>query len=306
MNKKNFLAVLLVGVGILIGGCGQKQESVPPIAYGVADFETLVKAHPKYSEYFRLETEYNQMTEQYSRERNQMIKIYSVKTQFDNSLQDKKDSEFAQKELESRIKVKEDELNKRLKKLYDDISGKHSSINIKNDYALDENAIRIANLQMKLIVLGTNEEEKTIIENELQKLLSERIVSDENMLNWSEEEKKVFLREKENATKELEKFVKNSAEEIKLRLNKKLLQSIDQKENLYPELESWDKSWQKKLELKQKQMAKIKSQITDDIRKEAEKIALEKKLSMIFSDYSVNVDAIDVTGDIVSNIVQEE
>ena len=73
-----------------------------------------------------------------------------------------------------------------------------------------------------------------------------------------------------------------------------------------PELKSWDENWQHKLELKQKQMAKIKSEIMEDIRKDAEKVALEKNLSMIFSEHTINVSAVDVTGDIVSKIIQEE
>ena len=97
MNKKTFWAALLVGVGILIGGCGQKQESAMPAVYGVADYETLVKSHPKYSEYFRLETEYNHLIQQYSNERNQMMKVYSMKTQVDNAVKDKNALEYLKK-----------------------------------------------------------------------------------------------------------------------------------------------------------------------------------------------------------------
>lgn len=304
MNKKTFWAALLVGVGILIGGCGQKQESVTPI-YGVADFETLVKAHPKYSEYFKLETEYKNMTEEYSQERNQLIKVYSAKTQIDNVLENKVHVESAQKELESRIKSKEDELNEKLKKLYNDILSKHRDKITINDN-LPEDSIRLANLQMKILVVGISEKEREQAKREIQDLLNKRFSFDEDMSDWTESEKSQFLKSKEDATKELEDFAKKSANEIKEKLSKKSLQKIYSNDNSYPEIESWDKNWQKKLEIKQEQMAKIKSEIMKDIRKDAEKVALEKNLYMIFSDHTINVDAVDVTGDIVNKIIQEE
>ena len=61
------LAMIFVGVGLTLAGCGTKkaeQTALHPV-YGVADLETLVKSHPKYSEYFRLETEYSHLVEKY-------------------------------------------------------------------------------------------------------------------------------------------------------------------------------------------------------------------------------------------------
>lgn len=305
MNKKTFWAALLVGVGIIIGGCGQKQESAMPAVYGVADYETLIKSHPKYSEYFRLETEYNHLIQQYSNERNQMMKVYSMKTQVDNALQDKNALESAQKELQSRIKAKENELNEKLKKTYENISAKHNKNVLIDKNNFDDN-IRIANLQMKFVVTGISQEEKEKAEKELQELLKNRSISNEDFSDWTEEEKTFFIKEKEKAADELEAFAKSSAEKIKSEIGKKSIQKFDSEEKVYPELKSWDENWQHKLELKQKQMAKIKSEIMEDIRKDAERVALEKNLSMIFSEHTINVSAVDVTGDIVSKIIQEE
>lgn len=56
--------------------------------YGVADLETLVKAHPKYSEYFKLETEYNQMLHQYQTERTKLIDVSSKQQKINAALAD--------------------------------------------------------------------------------------------------------------------------------------------------------------------------------------------------------------------------
>ena len=81
MKNRNCLgsaaAIIIVMVSLIMAGCSLKKEEAPPPApvYGVADLETLVKAHPKYSEYFKLETEYNHLLDQYQNERKRLIAI---------------------------------------------------------------------------------------------------------------------------------------------------------------------------------------------------------------------------------------
>ena len=50
------LAVLFLSAALMTGGCGREQEAAQ-VSYGVADLETLVKAHPLYPRYFRLQSE---------------------------------------------------------------------------------------------------------------------------------------------------------------------------------------------------------------------------------------------------------
>ena len=73
-------AALLVACSLAVSGCSDKKTEEPTptaVSYGVVDLETLVKAHPKYSTYFRLETEYNHLLDQYQNERNKLIHIAS-------------------------------------------------------------------------------------------------------------------------------------------------------------------------------------------------------------------------------------
>ena len=83
MHRRSLLAAavsVMTALSLVLSGCGTKKEETPPtpsVHYGVADLETLVKAHPKYSEYFKLETEYNQMLHQYQTERTKLIDVSS-------------------------------------------------------------------------------------------------------------------------------------------------------------------------------------------------------------------------------------
>ena len=50
-------------------------------------------------------------------------------------------------------------------------------------------------------------------------------------------------------------------------------------------------------------MDDVKESIMKDIREKAAVVAQQKNLTMIFSSYRVNLHAVDVTGDIVSEIM---
>lgn len=111
------LAMIFVGVGLTLAGCGTKkaeQTALHPV-YGVADLETLVKSHPKYSEYFRLETEYSHLVEKYKNEQQRIIRVASQQSKIRASVQDQSDRLAAENELKIRVKTKEDELNRKFK-----------------------------------------------------------------------------------------------------------------------------------------------------------------------------------------------
>lgn len=94
MKNRNCLgsaaAIIIVMVSLIMAGCSLKKEETPPPApvYGVADLETLVKAHPKYSEYFKLETEYNHLLDQYQNERKRLIAISAQQAKIKQAMQD--------------------------------------------------------------------------------------------------------------------------------------------------------------------------------------------------------------------------
>ena len=121
-------AALLVACSLAVSGCSDKktEEPAPPaVSYGVVDLETLVKAHPKYSTYFRLETEYDHLLDQYQNERNKLIHIASQQQHIKAALSDQSRRMAAENEWKTKVKAKEDELNDGLAKLYKTISEAH-------------------------------------------------------------------------------------------------------------------------------------------------------------------------------------
>ena len=68
------LAACLLLSGCGIGGCSRTEQAPQAPQYGVADMEKLVHAHPRYSDYFRLEQEYKNLVATYDAEREQLIR----------------------------------------------------------------------------------------------------------------------------------------------------------------------------------------------------------------------------------------
>lgn len=299
-------AALLVACSLAVSGCSDKktEEPAPPaVSYGVVDLETLVKAHPKYSTYFRLETEYNHLLDQYQNERNKLIHIASQQQHIKAALSDQSRRMAAENEWKTKVKAKEDELNDGLAKLYKTISEAHEKDRtFTPDGLTDEERAEMANLQMKLTVLGVTGFEKEEVKKRLHDLMdlrTERAKMD--TIGWTEDEVKTMKEAKEKASKELADFSEKTAKDIKQSLAEET--NVDEPLSEDPIDPSWNEDWQQKIDAKQKEMAAVKKEIMEDIRKEAAREASDKHLSMIFSKYKANIHAEDVTGDMVNRIV---
>lgn len=299
-------AALLVACSLAVSGCSDKkaEESAPPaVSYGVVDLETLVKAHPKYSTYFRLETEYNHLLDQYQNERNKLIHIASQQQHIKAALSDQSRRMAAENEWKTKVKAKEDELNDGLAKLYKTISEAHKKDRIFTpDGLTDEERAEMANLQMKLTVLGVTGSEKEDVKQRLHDLMDLRTEREKmDTIGWTEDEVKSMKEAKEKASKELSDFSEKTAKDIKQSLAEDT--NVDEPLSEDPIDPSWNEDWQQKIDAKQKEMAAVKKEIMEDIRKEAAREASDKHLSMIFSKYKANIHAEDVTGDMVNRIV---
>lgn len=299
-------AALLVAGSLAVSGCSDKknEEPAPPaVSYGVVDLETLVKAHPKYSTYFRLETEYNHLLGQYQNERNKLIHIASQQQHIKTALSDQSRRMAAENEWKTKVKAKEDELNDGLAKLYKTISEAHKKDKaFTPDGLTDEERAEMANLQMKLTVLGVTGSEKEDVKQRLHDLMdlrTERAKMD--TIGWTEDEVKTMKEAKEKASKELADFSEKTAKDIKQSLSQDT--NVDEPLPEDPIDPSWNEDWQQKIDAKQKEMAAVKKEIMEDIRKVAAREASDKHLSMIFSKYKANIHAEDVTGDMVNRIV---
>lgn len=227
----------------------------------MVDLETLVKAHPKYSTYFRLETEYNHLLDQYQNERNKLIHIASQQQHIKAALSDQSRRMAAENEWKTKVKAKEDELNDGLAKLYKTISEAHKKDRtFTPDGLTDEERAEMANLQMKLTVLGVTGSEKEEVKQRLHDLMDLRTERRQmDTIGWSEDEVKTMKEAKENASKELSDFSEKTAKDIKQSLAEDT--NVDEPLSEDPIDPSWNEDWQQKIDAKQKEMAAVKKKL---------------------------------------------
>ena len=174
--KRIYAAVIgavVIAACIVVGWRAMEQrnqvsETGPSYAY--VDLEHVVMSHPRYSEYHRLELEYNAMVAQYQFEQwNYSHKAAAegiASQQF--AAVDAAGTAALNQELQAKVLLKEQELNNGLKQQYDRIlqEKRKSQPMISN-----ADSLKIVNLQLKLQNLVLSQEERQAAEAELAQLL---------------------------------------------------------------------------------------------------------------------------------------
>ena len=125
------------------------------------------------------------------------------------------------------------------------------------------------------------------------------------MNGWLPEDVEKMNSAREKGSAELEKYADKQAAEIKADLDKKraeMMKTIGA-EGILAAPEEFNAEWKDRMEAKQKEIAALKEKMMEDIRREAGRVASEKHLTMIFTQYRANISAEDVTGDIAGKII---
>lgn len=266
----------------------------------MADLETLVKGHPSYVDYFRLQNEYEDLLHRYQKERNHLLELSAARKRIQDVLASADQKRIAEDEYSAKVKLRENELNQELKDLYLEINERHQTPFARPELAGDDSAdnTKIANLQLKLKFLNLQSEEKEEAQKELEDLLNGRYASIPQD-NWTEEEKAEFARRIEDAKGELEAYAEQVAKEIMERQQRE--RAIAASAGL-PDPDRWNQLWEERIKDKQKEMAEVKEKIMEDIREKAAIVGEKKHLDIIFTSYQVNLKAEDVTVDIVNEL----
>lgn len=247
------------------------------------------------------------MVEKYKNEQQRIIRVASQQSKIRASVQDQSDRLAAENELKIRVKTKEDELNRKIQDIYSELSEKYKEKGVFSvDNLTAEERARMANLQMKLTVLGVRGDEKEQIKKELHELFSSRAFQGGYPMNgWLPEDVEKMNSAREKGSAELEKYADEQAAEIKADLDKKraeMMKTIGA-EGILAAPEEFNAEWKDRMEAKQKEIAALKEKMMEDIRREAGHVASEKHLTMIFTQYRANISAEDVTGDIAGKII---
>ena len=307
--KRIYAAVIgavVIAACIVVGWRAMEQRNqvseIGP-SYAYVDLEHVVMSHPRYSEYHRLELEYNAMVAQYQFEQwNYSHKAAAegiASQQF--AAVDAAGTAALNQELQAKVLLKEQELNNGLKQQYDRIlqEKRKSQPMISN-----ADSLKIVNLQLKLQNLVLSQEERQAAEAELAQLLKSAepsvVISGETAAEIDKE----MAPYREKAQKELEEYAKTVKGDLEKRRDDSRSAFQSQLSALQdrPEPEEWNRQWKEKLQAKEKKMKDVKEAILADIRTRAADVAHEQGIEMIFCEYAGVGTAQDVTDDIIARL----
>lgn len=307
--KRIYAAVIgavVIAACIVVGWRAMEQRNqvseIGP-SYAYVDLEHVVMSHPRYSEYHRLELEYNAMVAQYQFEQwNYSHKAAAegiASQQF--AAVDAAGTAALNQELQAKVLLKEQELNNGLKQQYDRIlqEKRKSQPMISN-----ADSLKIVNLQLKLQNLVLSQEERQAAEAELAQLLKSAepsvVISGETAAEIDKE----MAPYREKAQKELEEYAKTVKGDLEKRRDDSRSAFQSQLSALQdrPEPEEWNRQWKEKLQAKEKKMKDVKEAILADIRTRAADVAHEQGIEMIFCEYVGVGTARDVTDDIIARL----
>ncbi len=302
-RKLSRVAAVCCFLGALtLSGCGcfpEKTETPKPAepVYAVADEETIFKAHSRYSEYFRLQQEYDMLLDKYRVEQEQLVRLAAEKEPEAAEAAKK----AAEEEFRIRMQIKETSLNRQLENLYREISLRHADKKEAAPLSTTEQT-EIANLQLKLKVLGVSGQEKTEAQEELATLLdgTKTVFRTEG---WTADEKAEMAARKAAAEAELSAYAEEVAREIRER---QAGEGLSFEKFGLPSPEEWNLKWSDSLKTKQQEIDTIREDMLADIREAAAVIAQKKKIDVIFVRYEAAVRAEDVTADIANQIVLKQ
>jgi len=273
-------------------------EKGPVIA--CADVEHIMMSHPSYSQYHRLELEYNAMVAQYQFEQWHYSKQAASQGQAakDFSMTDALSSAALDQELQARVAIKQNELNAALEQRYQTLIRERRQT---QPALSDEENLKIVNLRLKLAALALSSSERKAAEQELQALLRKNGGDHQTDAAAAADIAAAMAPDKEKAQKELQAYALQVKDELAARqqssreLFTKQMDSFGKR----PEPAVWNAAWKEKLEAKEKEMKDQKEAILADIRDKAAAVAEEQGIDIIFSEYEGIGTALDVTDDII-------
>ena len=307
--KRNYAAaagavVLAFCLAVAFWMMHSRTPAVPVTEKGLviacADVEHIMMSHPSYSQYHRLELEYNAMVAQYQFEQWHYSKQAASQGQAakDFSMTDALSSAALDQELPARVAIQQNELNAALEQRYQTLIRERRQT---QPALSDEENLKIVNLRLKLAALALSPSERKAAEQELQALLRKNGGDHQTDAAAAADIAAAMAPDKEKAQKELQAYALQVKDELAARqqssreLFTKQMDSFGKR----PEPAVWNAAWKEKLEAKEKEMKDQKEAILADIRDKAAAVAEEQGIDIIFSEYEGIGTALDVTDDII-------
>ena len=300
------LAALVIAM-LTVSGCGNKPaaENKTPISQiGIINVQKAVQSHPRYGAYQELQKQYSTLRAQAETQQYQSLQEQTTAPgSSDKALAGI--HEALGQEFNAAMTAKEKELNTRLaqkaEQLNQSLSAEFESYGKEIDQTYQP---QIFSLQLKLKTVQLPKEEADKLQKQLEALQAERgakLSAKEQELTGKMDAQ--MGREKAAAGEELNTYA--------AQLNAQLEQQGAAKSSELaarmqvqpsPAPSGPMAELQKKLILKEQEIGAMQDTIIKDIQDKAGKIAATRNLEVVLGEYSVNLQALDITDEVIGEL----
>lgn len=320
MNDRAKIGLAIVSVLVLgaVGYWGFQHMNTPDATrtaetetaieekFGVLESVRAVKAHPRYAELAALEKEMTELKRDIQMKMNRtaaMTMPSGLRMEISNNMV--AGEQAARTEANQKLEAKETELNKRLAEA--ELAKRRAASEEMETYRQsisDEYKMKIFNIKLKLETLKISDETRKTMEEDMQKLQAEEETKlDEKYREILGRLSEEMRAEQQAATEEMDAYVKEVGESYGLLGAKGASPNeaaMAELAELNQKLESDLKASQEAYEAKRRQHDEIEGMILRDIKLKVARIARERSLTVVFGDVRVNIDATDITDEVIA------
>lgn len=302
MNR-SLLWKIIIGILVVLGFLflNFRSEKI-----AVIDFEKVVAGHPQHKRLTQGEAVYkdlvNKRQEQEVVARTQMRNLMKL-----HELRDMSERSYLEADFNTRMAEQQVIENERLEQYYheaeaeaEEVVGEHKK-DLENEYQL-----RIFNIRMQMQSLKMTPAEKRNAEKELQAAKDER---DQKMQEIENVKMGIIAERMQPRIDEAHASMREVADG----LNQNIMEKLDVSEGKYDKMmNDAPKAIREALNIMDREIARqgernqqILDKMTVDIAAAVEKVAKDRRYTVVFKEYKVNVRADDITEDVIA-IMQKE
>lgn len=317
--KKTVLLILLLLVTVALVTAGysfwKSKDTKTPDALnmpqvGIIDMSRAIKAHPRYAELGSLGQQYNALAAKAGMQQKTEVPVQESQTVPDTPNPSAGINAALEQEYNAKMANKKAELtaalNAKAEKLHSNLAAELKAYTDELDKTYQP---QIFSIQLKIKTVQVSKEEMAVLQGQLDKLSNERAA-------------KIAAKEKELARQMDEQMAPEQAaieqqlSAYSAQLNadlsqKAAMQSADIASRNQPPAPApvpakpqstgvSRSELDQQLAMKQREIDALQQFIIDDIRDKAAKVAVERKLETVLAKVQVNVSAVDITGEVIS------
>ncbi|MBP2645311.1 MAG: outer rane chaperone Skp (OmpH) [Firmicutes bacterium] len=258
---------------------------------GLVDMGQLIKSHPKYAELEKLQNEYNQMGQQ----------LGASEQRPNGSNGNLERMNAANEEYSTRMQVKQNQISSQLQSTAKDVESQLSTeLNAYAQELQKEYQSRIISLQLKKKTLELTKEQAEALqaeEDKLQKELSEK--TDAKRQELAQKMNAIMSEKQANAKTEMDAYAQTLHSEIADKLqngNDGANQKLSMSET------GAQSDAERSLVFKQQEIKALQERIVTDIKDKVAILAAKMGLELVLTEAKVNVSAIDITSQAITEI----